>query len=276
MAYRNPRKRNAASIKRGIQEAHGRIATTYGGYGKEGSGRTLDVRLRGILEGLLRRHGVDPETTKLLEVGCGNGTFLELYRSLGFREITGLDFALPMLEAALGRSPSLAWDLVLGEAEELPFRDRTFNLVHMYGVIQHLESPPKALREMVRVLAPKGIAIVDVPQRGSASHYSHLLMGAPPTQWGSRRRWVGWLNVRAKARSYRFFTPGEVVSLLRGLPVAVEEVIPTVYLGLHGPLANLYEQTLPSLRTRYGDRLEAAAKRIFKVPSGHLMLIRRA
>ncbi len=262
------------SIKRGIQQAHGRIAATYGGYGTEGHLRK-DGYLQGILEGILQRHGVDAKRARLLDMGCGNGAFLELYWSLGFREIAGVDFARPMLEVALGRGQKGAWDLILGDAEELPFKSTSFDLVHMYGVIQHLESPERALGEAVRVLRPRGLAIVDVPRRGSASYYSHMLMGVPPAQWGSRRRWLGWLDVRGKMRSYRFFTPQEVGGLLRGLPAGVVEVVPTLYLSLHGPLATVYEERLPHLRRRHGARLEATAKKIFKVPSGQLLVIRR-
>lgn len=271
----SPRRGPTKSTKRGIQKAHGRIAATYGGYGKVDY-PARDGQIRRILQGILQRHDVSAKTTRLLDIGCGNGAFLEFYWDLGFRDITGLDFAKPMLEVALRRGRKVAWNLILGDAEAIPCRTASFDLVHMYGVIQHLESPERALGEAIRVLRPGGLAIVDVPQRGSASYYSHMFMGVPTTQWGSRRRWLGWLDVRGKMRSYRFFTPQEVGGLLRGLPAGVVEVVPTLYLSLHGPLATVYEERLPHLRRRHGARLEATAKKIFKVPSGQLLVIRRS
>lgn len=272
-----PRKREGdleREFKRAMQEAHGRIATTYGGYGREGPG-PLEGRLREVIADLLHRHSVRPSTTALLDLGCGNGAFLDLFHDLGFRSIVGLDIARPMLTVSQRRG-GRRWTLVQGDAEELPFRGDSFDLVHMYGVLQHLQHPERTLGEVARVLTKGGLALVDVPQRGSASYYTHLLMAVPTTQWGNRGRWLGWADLRAKARTYRFFTLAEFRGLVRGLPLTVLEEAPTVYLSLHGPLARLYDEILPVLRARHGPALESATRRIFRIPSGQLVLLRRS
>ncbi len=258
-------------LKVEIQRAHARIARTYGGYSRVAY--PISDTLRDLVKEALQRHCIDPERHRLLELGCGNGAFLAMFRGMGFKSITGLDIAAPMLGAARDR---LGGDVlfVQGDAENLPLKDGSFDVAYLYGVIQHLEAPKRCLAETLRVLAPGGIALVDLPHRLSASYFSHLLMGIPATQWGSKRSWLGWINPRAKFRSYRFFSLKELSLLMEGLPGFVAEAIPTRYLALHGPLDRIYEETLARFRLRHGDHLEAVAKRLFKVPSGYMVVLR--
>ncbi len=54
--------------------------------------------------------------------------------------------------------------LVCGDAEALPFRDGVFGLVFHQGVMEHFKDPGPMTDECVRVLAPGGSLLVDVPQ----------------------------------------------------------------------------------------------------------------
>ena len=69
-----------------------------------------------------------------LEVGCGQS----------FRHPVRLDF-----------SPVTAAN-VIGDAANLPFRDRSFRLVHSSFLFEHLQNPQAALREWHRVLNDAG------------------------------------------------------------------------------------------------------------------------
>ena len=90
---------------------------------------------------------------RLLDVGCGGGLLLRDASAAGIR-VTGLDHSPDMVELARERAPEA--DVVLGEAERLPFPDRSFDALAMSIVFFFLEDPVGALRECRRVLRPGG------------------------------------------------------------------------------------------------------------------------
>ena len=112
---------------------------------------------------------------RLLDVGCGGGTFLHLSRRLGFAP-HGLDVssqAVSIAQRQYGlnvRQGSLA-----GNAWE---GDR-FDFITMFHVLEHLPDPRKALRFAVAHLTPGGSLVVQVP---NADSFQARLFGA---------RWYG-------------------------------------------------------------------------------------
>lgn len=91
---------------------------------------------------------------RMLDNGCGTGILSEIKD--GF--VCGLDFSTEMIKHARKRSQIVA----LGNSEELPFRDKTFNVVFARSLVHHLQRPDKALDEMSRVLVEGGeIVMVD-------------------------------------------------------------------------------------------------------------------
>jgi len=96
----------------------------------------------------------------ILDLGCGAGTYVRFLATFG-RRVVGLDYSLPSLSRALAADPNRAGCYVGGEAYKLPFCDESFDLVVSIGVFQALACPERALDEMVRVLRPKGILMVD-------------------------------------------------------------------------------------------------------------------
>ncbi|HOP26995.1 MAG TPA: class I SAM-dependent methyltransferase [Candidatus Sabulitectum sp.] len=77
-----------------------------------------------------------------------------------------LDYSHPALklaaEAAARQEAALL--LVCGDANALPFRDDSFDLVFHQGVLEHFRNPDGITDECVRVLKPGGNLLVDVPQ----------------------------------------------------------------------------------------------------------------
>jgi ubiquinone/menaquinone biosynthesis C-methylase UbiE len=61
-------------------------------------------------------------------------------------------------------------EIVVGDAEQLPFADASFDRVSSNGVLHHTPDMPAALREILRVLVPGGEARVIVYNRNSF-HY---------------------------------------------------------------------------------------------------------
>jgi SAM-dependent methyltransferase len=53
----------------------------------------------------------------------------------------------------------------VGDVRDLPFRDGSFDAIYSMGTIEHFDETERAVREMARVLAPGGRAIIGVPNR---------------------------------------------------------------------------------------------------------------
>jgi demethylmenaquinone methyltransferase/2-methoxy-6-polyprenyl-1,4-benzoquinol methylase len=102
------------------------------------------------------------EGMKVLEVGCGTGANLVLYRRAGC-DVAGVDLSPAMLEVARAKLGDTA-DLRLCDAADMPYRDGSFDLVTAFLTLH--EMPPEVresvMDEMVRVAGPDGrLLLVD-------------------------------------------------------------------------------------------------------------------
>lgn len=96
----------------------------------------------------------------LLDVGCGMGTFLMQGRSEGWRVI-GLE--LSEAEAAYAREQRglTVHECSIESATNFPCA--SFDVVTMFGVIEHLADPRGATEECARILRPNGILVIQTP-----------------------------------------------------------------------------------------------------------------
>jgi len=86
---------------------------------------------------------------RILDLGCAEGWFFKyIVSKISFSVYVGSDIALINLEKA--RKNGLH-DLVLCDAEHLPFRDNSFDLVLCTEVLEHLIEPKSTLIEIARV-----------------------------------------------------------------------------------------------------------------------------
>jgi SAM-dependent methyltransferase len=117
------------------------------------------------------------EGARVLDVGCGTGGALVLARRRG-AVVTGVDVADPLLAIARDRLPGA--EIVLGEADDLPFEDSRFDAVVGINAFQFAADPRVALGEVARVLAPGGRSVASLfaePER-SESTAIHLALSA--------------------------------------------------------------------------------------------------
>ncbi len=112
-----------------------------------------------LFEALLKEHDL-PVPAQVLELGCGAGTYVRFLANFGHLAV-GLDYSLPSLKRALVADPQRSGHYAAGEAYRLPFGNARFDLVVSIGVLQVLWCPEQALDEMVRVLRPRGILVVE-------------------------------------------------------------------------------------------------------------------
>lgn len=100
----------------------------------------------------------------LLDIGCGPGTItLGLAQLVDPGQTVGLDRAeLPLVQARVMAREQGRRNLgfAVGDAYQLDFPDKSFDVVHAHQVLQHLTDPVAALTEMRRVCRPGGVVAV--------------------------------------------------------------------------------------------------------------------
>jgi len=99
-----------------------------------------------------------PPPGRLLDVGCGTGTFLERARARGW-DVAGTE--LSRAGAAAARAAGLA--VAEGELWEAGFPEGTFDVVTCWHVIEHVADPRRLVGEMARVLRPGGALVLATP-----------------------------------------------------------------------------------------------------------------
>ncbi len=124
----------------------------------------------------------------LLDVGSADGPSVSWMRAAGRRVTVDLD---PRgLERGQG---------VCASALALPFRDRTFEAVGAFDVVEHCEPEDRALAELGRVLVPGG----------------RLLLSVPAYQWA-------WTDHDVRAGHHRRYTRPRLVAAVRRAGFTVE------------------------------------------------------
>jgi SAM-dependent methyltransferase len=95
--------------------------------------------------------------TRYLDVGCGAGMAAQMAAARD-AQVAGIDAAEALLAIARQRVPE--GDFRQGDLEELPFGDRSLDVVTGFNSFQYAGSPTVALGEAQRVTKPGGTVVV--------------------------------------------------------------------------------------------------------------------
>ncbi|HMC66442.1 MAG TPA: class I SAM-dependent methyltransferase, partial [Gemmataceae bacterium] len=96
---------------------------------------------------------------RLLDFGCGGGSFLERMHRQGWR-VTGIDVSAEAVERI---RTELDLQAVLGTLPHPDLQPETFDVITMWHSLEHVHAPRTVLREAHRLLAPGGKLLVAVP-----------------------------------------------------------------------------------------------------------------
>lgn len=125
---------------------------------------------------------------RLLDVGCGDGNFILMAKD-NFKECYGVDVSSLRIQ----RAKKKLKEMIDGDSlhfykcnvdEGLPFNDSYFDAVSCIAVLEHVFNPPNLVEEINRVLKPKGIFIVQVPNIAWIPYRMGLLFGNLPKTGG--------------------------------------------------------------------------------------------
>ncbi|HKR04883.1 MAG TPA: class I SAM-dependent methyltransferase, partial [Bacteroidia bacterium] len=95
---------------------------------------------------------------KILNIGAATGRTSELLNQFG--NVTSLEYDKDCCEFVRQK---LKMEIINGSILELPFADKTFDLVCAFDVIEHVENDFAGVEEMKRVCKSGGIICVTVP-----------------------------------------------------------------------------------------------------------------
>lgn len=96
----------------------------------------------------------------VLDVGCGEGfTLARLQKEKIGKSFEGIEYDESAIELGKKLYPRL--EITKGDIYKLPFKDNSFDLVVCTEVLEHLEHPKKAYKELIRV--SKKYILLSVP-----------------------------------------------------------------------------------------------------------------
>ncbi|WP_026704500.1 bifunctional demethylmenaquinone methyltransferase/2-methoxy-6-polyprenyl-1,4-benzoquinol methylase UbiE [Flavobacterium soli] len=106
----------------------------------------------------------DKNPEMILDIATGTGDLAILMTETKAKKIIGLDISAGMLE--VGRKKishkklSDRIEMVLGDSENIPYDDNTFDAITVAFGVRNFETLEKGLAEILRVLKPNGIFVI--------------------------------------------------------------------------------------------------------------------
>jgi ubiquinone/menaquinone biosynthesis C-methylase UbiE len=115
---------------------------------------------------------------KLLEVGCGLGSDLRQFARLRAKVVAvELSKSNACISKRGFRVCGLDGEVLVADAEHIPFRNSSFNLVYSFGVLHHTPDTQEAVNEIYRILKRDGRALTMLYHKGLAYYWIILRHG---------------------------------------------------------------------------------------------------
>jgi demethylmenaquinone methyltransferase / 2-methoxy-6-polyprenyl-1,4-benzoquinol methylase len=106
----------------------------------------------------------DKNPKNILDIATGTGDLAILMAKTNAEKIVGLDLSVGMLEVGktkiATKNLSNKIEMVVGDSENLPFEDNSFDAITVAFGIRNFETLDKGLAEINRVLKPNGIFVI--------------------------------------------------------------------------------------------------------------------
>jgi SAM-dependent methyltransferase len=125
--------------------------------------RLAAVTYRALLEPYL---GALPSRTSALDIGAGDGAFVEELLALGFTNVVGVEPSEAPIEAA---NPAIRAYLKCGIFSAEQFAPQSLDLITCFQVIEHVWDPVKITRDALALLKPGGLFFLVAHDRRALS-----------------------------------------------------------------------------------------------------------
>jgi len=214
---------------------------------------------------------------KMLDAGCGNGQLFHLYHELGTESICGVDFGSAMLNQAIQRAEvnNIKFLPVKANLEDLScIKDLRFDLINLYGVIEHLIDPVAVLKELEMLLTHKGIMIISVPRKWSLAWMSYFLFARSLANYAQQESQFEMLLRKKKMTLYRFYSNRDMLSLISGVSrLKLLDRISIAHGGIVGKWDSSLQKFAKNGNYRAIDRWNTICENLGLVPAGEYLVL---
>jgi len=181
----------------------------------EGRGRDYEDRV----ERLALRKLLPPKGgRRLLEIGAGFGRLTDEYK--GYEQVVLLDYSRTQLQQAQQylKQPD-RYLYVAADVYHMPFKAGVFDAATMVRVLHHIAHIETALREIRRIISPKGVFILE--------HASKRNLKAMLRYWTRRQQWSPFDRAPVEFVELNFdFHPEHVLEALHEVGFSVQKRLP--------------------------------------------------
>lgn len=176
------------------------------------------------------RYAIQPllpeQCTRILEIGAGAGATLRWLKMLyPDAETTAVEIN-PALLDELKLNADVA---IIGSVDQIIAQLKTYDLILLLDVLEHLPDPTETLRGLVKLLNPDGRVIVSVP------NLAHLSVSIPLL---FRRRFEYQQAGILDRTHLKFFVEGTAVKLLNDANLNVTKALIS---GIQGRKAKIFD-----------------------------------
>jgi SAM-dependent methyltransferase len=155
-----------------------------------------------------------PPDAQVLDAGCGSGRTMQELEDYG--TVQGIELDEDAAELARSRGHG---QVTVGRLEQLPWPDRTFDLITSLDVIEHTPDDRATLAELLRVCRPGGWLLVTVPayqalwsEHDEANHHYRRYSRA---MLRNAAAGAGWTVTRMTSFNSVLLAPAAAVRLAR-------------------------------------------------------------
>ncbi len=102
---------------------------------------------------------------KVLDIGCGTGDRLDVFRNNGFES-----YGVETSDSAGYAKEHLKLNVIKGDLLSAKFPEAFFDIVTLYSVLEHTHNPDEVIKEIHRILKKDGFLIIQVPNKDSLQY----------------------------------------------------------------------------------------------------------
>lgn len=115
-----------------------------------------------------------PKDAKILDLCCGNGGTLNIFKGSEYRNLFGLDISFNLLSRVKASVP-----LILGDGNKCPIKKSSFDVIIIHKALHHFLDHAPLLKEIKRILKPGGHFCFIEPRKTWFRTLYHVILLSP-------------------------------------------------------------------------------------------------